>query len=135
MSSLIPKEGGPKPRTGGSHADQGSPRTRLQGPSLKYVVTIAVAATADSLQIAFPPLWIPISLITAVILFSLWGWRWEILVVLVPELAPVIGIFPTWIAIALYLTGRDVKFAGNSHLPKENEMRRVGPRHSTEKEQ
>lgn len=98
------------------------------------MVTIAVAATADSLQIAFPPLWIPISLITALILFSLWGWRWEILVVLVPELAPVIGIFPTWIAIALYLTGRDVKSAENSRLPKENEMRRVGPRHSTEKD-
>ena len=105
------------------------------GSGLKYVVTIAVAATADSLQIAFPPLWIPISLITAVILFLLWGWRWEILVVLVPELAPVIGIFPSWVAIALYLTGRDVKFTDKRRLPKEHEMRRVGPRHSAENDQ
>jgi hypothetical protein len=74
---------------------------------LKYVITFAVAAAADALQVAFPPFWIPVSMVTALIFFLLWGWRWEIFAVLVPELAPVVDVFPSWIAIAFYLTGRD----------------------------
>ncbi len=81
---------------------------------LKHILTITVAA-ADGLQVAFPPFWIPITLVTAVIMFAIWGWRWEILVVLVPELAPVIGILPTWTGVALYLTGRDLKRSEDHH--------------------
>jgi hypothetical protein len=86
------------------------------GSDLKYVATFAVAATADGLQFAFPPFWIPISIVAALILFALWGWRWEILCVLVPELAPGIGILPSWVAIAIYLTGRD---AGGTSIYKD----------------
>lgn len=95
---------------------------------LKCVATLAVAATADGLQIAFPAFWIPISIITAITLFLLWGWRWEILVVLVPELAPVIGILPTWTGVAIYLTGREIKTTNSSGEDHPPEMRNVGPR-------
>lgn len=107
MSALIPREGKPKTRTGDSDENQIRRPPRKQGSGLKYVATIAVAAAADGLQLAFPPLWIPVSIIAALILFALWGWRWEIMCVLVPELAPVVDIFPSWVAIAIYLTARD----------------------------
>jgi uncharacterized membrane protein len=76
---------------------------------LKYVTTFAMAAIADGIQVAFPPFWIPVSIITALILFALWGWRWEILCVMLPELAPVVGIFPSWLALSIYLTSRDTR--------------------------
>jgi hypothetical protein len=117
MSSLIPNEGSSKIK-----ADKPPEipvrRSKLKkGSGLKHVVTIAVAAAADGLQLAFPPLWIPVSIVTALILFALWGWRWEILAILVPELLPVIDVLPGWVGIALYLTGRD---AGIGFTPEND---------------
>lgn len=117
MSSLIPKNGMSERKTGKSvvtHGNRSAPKNRS---TLKYVITFAVAAAADALQVAFPPFWIPLSIVTALILFALWGWRWEILAVLVPELAPIVDVFPSWVAIALYLTGRDSAFGGGIEAP------------------
>ena len=114
MSSLIPKKNQSVHKSEGFLDGNGSRFERRQSSGPKYVITFAVAAVADGLQFAFPPFWIPVSIITAIILFALWGWRWEILCVLVPELAPVIGILPSWTAIALYLAGRDVSSASKS---------------------
>ncbi len=114
MSALIPREGRTKTRSGNPDENQIRPSPRRKGSGLKYVATIAVAAAADGLQIAFPPLWIPVSIIAALILFAIWGWRWEIMCVLVPELAPLVGIFPSWVAIALYLTARDAGSASKA---------------------
>lgn len=112
----------------GTGAADGSGRGHKRGSGLKYAATLALAATADGLQIAFPPFWIPISIVTVLILFCLWGWRWEILVVLVPELAPIIGILPTWTAVAIYLTRRDYIMAEKAEeMDPPTEMRDVGP--------
>ena len=114
MSTLIPKKIQSKRRTDGFQENHSSRFEHRKSSGPKYVITFAVAAIADGLQVAFPPFWIPVSIITALILFSLWGWRWEILCVLVPELAPGIDILPNWTAIALYLAGRDVSGVSKS---------------------
>jgi len=67
MSALIPKEGQPIKRIEGP----GSRPARRKGSGLKYVATFAVAAAADGLQVAFPLLWIPVSILTALIFFAL----------------------------------------------------------------
>ena len=69
----------------------------------KFILTLAIAGAADGLQLAFPPLWIPIGIVAALSFFALWGLRWEIAIVLLPELAPGIEAFPSWVALALYL--------------------------------
>lgn len=115
MSSLVPKKSRPESEPA-TRDHSGSRAKRRQRLGLKHILTFAVAATADGLQFAFPPLWIPVSIITALILFSIWGWRWEILCVLVPELAPVVGILPSWVAIAIYLTARDGAVASENSL-------------------
>ena len=105
MSSTIPRKSTAKPQP--RPTQHNGRNGRRQGPGLKHVITFAVAAAADGVQISFPPLWLPVSLVTALIFVALWGWRWEILCALVPELAPMLGILPSWVAIAIYLTARD----------------------------
>ena len=109
MSSRFPNSG-PRPGT------------------IRTVATIGIAAIADGLQIAFPAMWIPISLIAAAIFFLLWGWRWEILVVLLPELAPIVGLVPTWTAVAIYLTRKEMKSEDDPEPIDPPAMRDVGPR-------
>jgi hypothetical protein len=35
--------------------------------------------------------------------FLIWGLRWEIAVVLLPELVPGMNVFPSWTLLAMYL--------------------------------
>lgn len=73
---------------------------------LKFLLSLAIAAVADGMQLLVPPMWIPIDVVAALIFFALWGFRWEVALALVPELTPGVDLFPTWIALAIYLGGR-----------------------------
>ena len=106
MSALNPNPGEPK-----DLAKQAMTRRKIglasgKGPFLKFLLTLLVAAIADGLQLFFQPLWIPIDGVTALIFFAIWGWRWEILAALVPELTPGVDAFPCWTALAIYLGSR-----------------------------
>lgn len=70
------------------------------------MITFAVAILIDSLQVAFPPLWIPLSIFACLIFFGLWGWRFEILGAFIPELIPGVAFVPSWVAIAFLLSKR-----------------------------
>jgi hypothetical protein len=67
------------------------------------MVSLALALAADSLEAAFPPAWVVIDAFTTVAFFLIWGLRWEIAVVLLPELVPGMNVFPTWTLLAIYL--------------------------------
>lgn len=94
-----PKEtGGPNDTVGG-----GVPVSGGLASSARFVIGLAFAALADGLEVMFPPAWIPIDLAMVGVFFFLWGFRWEIALVLLPELIPGANVFPSWILLALYL--------------------------------
>jgi hypothetical protein len=74
------------------------------------MASLAVAVAADSMEAAMPPAWLVIDAFTTLTFFFIWGLRWEIAVVLLPELVPGMNVFPSWTLLALYL-GK--KGAGN----------------------
>ena len=81
-------------------ADAVTPRG---GGMLRPAATLLCALTADGLQWLLPVFW-PVwdgAMVLAVLL--LWGWRWEVLVAIVPELIPGIELAPTWTIFAGYL--------------------------------
>jgi hypothetical protein len=86
----------------------GNARVRGQ-QSMRFVLTIVVASIADVLEAMFPPAWIPIDLATVAFFFLLWGFRWEVAAVLIPELIPGVNMFPSWILLALYLGNQNTR--------------------------
>jgi hypothetical protein len=66
---------------------------------------LAIAMTADALDVAFPMVSLPVDFVTAILISLIFGWRWETLVVLAPEIFPVTAIFPTWVILVFYLSG------------------------------
>jgi len=80
------------------------PASRAEkGGTMRFVFTLAVAALADGLEVLFPMAWVPIDLATVGVFFLLWGFRWEVALVLLPELIPGANVFPSWVLLALYL--------------------------------
>ncbi|MEI7911846.1 MAG: hypothetical protein WCK77_19620 [Verrucomicrobiota bacterium] len=102
MSALIPSTQTPSDRKNDAgprmNSSDGKPASVF-----KFIVTLAIAAAADGLQLLLPPLWIPIDIVAALSFFALWGLRWEIVVVLLPELTPGVEAFPSWVVLAFYL--------------------------------
>lgn len=72
---------------------------------VRLFIGLAIAITADALDVAFPMLSLPVDFVTAVLISLIFGWRWETLVVLVPEILPVTSLFPTWVILVFYLAG------------------------------
>ena len=69
----------------------------------RAVFTVLCALIADGLQWVLPFLW-PVwdgGMVIAILV--LWGWRWEILIAVVPELIPGLELAPTWTIFAAYL--------------------------------
>lgn len=97
---------------------------RKTGGAWKLLLSLGIAGVADGLQLMFPPFWIPIAIAASIPFFLLWGLRWEIAIVLVPELAPGVEAFPSWIALALYL--------GRKSLSTPNGGHRDGVRHANQ---
>ena len=82
---------------------------RQKQHSIRFILTLIVAAIADGLEAMFPFAWIPIDLATVGFFFLLWGFRWEVAVVLIPELIPGVNMFPSWILLALYFGSQNHK--------------------------
>ena len=82
---------------------EADPRARGVASNMRFVVGLALAALADGLEVMFPPLWIPIDLAMVGVFFFLWGFRWEVALILLPELIPGANMFPSWTLLALYL--------------------------------
>ena len=74
--------------------------------TLKLLFTFGVAVAVDALQVVFPLIWLILDLSAAAVFLAIWGLRWEVAVVLVPEVIPGLDLFPTWTAFALYLWQR-----------------------------
>jgi hypothetical protein len=72
-------------------------------PRLKIALSLAVAITADALDIAFPFLSVPVDLFAACSLLLLHGVRWEIFAVIAPEIFPPTAPLPTWTLLVIYL--------------------------------
>ncbi len=66
---------------------------------------LAIALIADALDVAFPMVSLPVDFVTAILISIIFGWRWETLFVLVPEIIPVTALFPTWVVLVFYLGG------------------------------
>jgi hypothetical protein len=77
--------------------------TAARSRKIRSVLTVLCALTADGLQWILPFLW-PVwdgGMVIAILV--LWGWRWEILIAVIPELIPGLELAPTWTIFAGYL--------------------------------
>ena len=70
---------------------------------IRPVVTMACAVIADGLQWLLPFLWPVCDGAMVIAVLILWGWRWEVLVAVIPELIPGLELAPTWTIFAGYL--------------------------------
>lgn len=78
-----------------------------KSPAFKEMASLAVGLAADALEVAFPPAWLVVDAFATVAFFLIWGLRWEIAVVLLPELVPGMNVFPSWTLLAMYLKKKD----------------------------
>ena len=69
----------------------------------RAVLTILCAVVADGLQWVLPFLWPVWDGAMVVAILVLWGWRWEILLAVIPELIPGLELAPTWTIFAGYI--------------------------------
>lgn len=99
----------------------------------RVVLSLACALVADGLQWLIPPLWVICDGAMVLALLLIWGWRWEIAVVIIPEVIPGFDLFPTWVLFVGYLAfvkGKNGKGGGGSTAVTPGEsrpMKRVGP--------
>ncbi len=71
--------------------------------AFKAMASLVLAVAADSIGAALPPAWLVIDAVMTLAFLFIWGLRWEILVVLLPELVPGMSVFPSWTLLALHL--------------------------------
>jgi len=91
--------------------DASHSRTKASGKvemshTMRFALSVLVAVIADSIELpleGIPPAWILIDVLTAGAFLFIWGVRWEIGLVLIPELIPGLNVFPTWFLLAMYL--------------------------------
>ena len=74
-----------------------------RSPRVRAILTVLCALTADGLQWILPFLWPLCDGAMVLAILVLWGWRWEILLAVVPELIPGLELAPTWTIFAGYL--------------------------------
>ena len=97
------------------------PALRPRWWKARAALTLLCAVAADSLQWLIPFLW-PVfdgGMVLAILIF--WGWRWEVLIAVIPELIPGLELAPTWTLFAAYL------FVSGSRDAPPREPRRVSP--------
>ena len=84
-------------------ADTAATRPAPRARKGRALLTVLCAVTADGMQWLVPFLW-PVwdgAMVGAILM--LWGWRWEMLLAVVPELIPGLELAPTWTIFAGYL--------------------------------
>lgn len=72
---------------------------------VRLCVGLVIAIAADALDVAFPMVSLPVDFVTAILIAVVFGWQWEMLAVLLPEVFPGTAIFPTWVILVFYLAG------------------------------
>ena len=72
---------------------------------VRLFAALAIAITADALDVAFPVLSTPVDFVAAILISMLFGWRFETVVVLAAEIFPATSTFPTWVLLVFYLAG------------------------------
>jgi hypothetical protein len=76
---------------------------------LRCIVALVCALAADGFQWLVPFLWFLPDAAMVVVLLLTWGWRWEILVAVIPEAIPGLDLFPSWTLFVGYLIARNRK--------------------------
>jgi hypothetical protein len=87
---------------------------------IKLVLSLGIATVSDGLNLedfAIPLIYLPVDIVTASLLFLIWGRRYELLLVLIPEAIPALNLFPTWTAVVLYLFFRTSNKRDDRFLP------------------
>lgn len=79
------------------------PVTARPARVVRPLLTFACALIADGLQWLLPFLWPVCDGAMVLCVLLLWGWRWEVLVAVIPELIPGLELAPTWTVFAAYL--------------------------------
>lgn len=79
------------------------PATVSRASVVRPLLTFACALVADGLQWLLPFLWPVCDGAMVICVLLLWGWRWEVLVAVIPELIPGLELAPTWTMFAAYL--------------------------------
>ena len=74
-----------------------------RSPRGRAILTVFCALVADALQWILPFLWPLWDGAMVLAILALWGWRWEILIAVIPELIPGLELAPTWTLFAGYL--------------------------------
>jgi hypothetical protein len=109
MSALIKRDRDgnavnlPQPRSNSAATPAASQTFKRSG--VRLFVGLAIAMTADALDVAFPMITLPVDFVTAILISLVFGWRWETIVVMIPEVFPVTAMFPTWVILVFYLGG------------------------------
>jgi rfaE bifunctional protein nucleotidyltransferase chain/domain len=102
------------------------PRLRelLRGKA-RWPIAMLVAAGSDAVSFGttlLPPLQIGLDLATALLLWLVLGWSWPLLVALVVEAIPGLGVFPTWVvAVGALMTVKvspPPSFAASQNMKK-----------------
>ena len=84
-------------------ADAERPANPQRGWAMRATLTLFCALAVDGLQWLIPFLWPVFDAGMVLATLILWGWRWEVLVVVIPELIPGLELAPTWTLFAAYL--------------------------------
>lgn len=84
-------------------ASTATPARPARSNKTRAVLTMICALIADGLQWILPFLWPVWDGAMVVAILVLWGWRWEILLAVIPELIPGLELAPTWTIFAGYL--------------------------------
>ncbi len=69
-------------------------------------ISFLLAMGADALDFTnFPALYVFSDAAMALALLLIWGFRREMLLIIIPELIPVVSMFPTWTLFVAFLAG------------------------------
>ena len=74
----------------------------------RKLAALLIAAVADAISLfaeLIPPLEWALDIVTAIALFAVLGWRWQLLPVLVVEAVPGLAAFPTWVLVVGVIAG------------------------------
>lgn len=81
------------------------PVQAAKSSGVRLIFGLLIALAADALDVAVPGVTLPLDFLTAILMALLYGLRWEILLVMFPEMFPGTAFFPTWVILVFYLAG------------------------------
>ena len=84
--------------------ESASAQPKAKTSSFASTLGLVIAVAADAIEIAVPASWLLVDAVTVAAFILIWGFRWEILVALLPEAIPGIDFFPTWTLLAVHLS-------------------------------